>query len=162
MLSANDSRCSGTRYEADMSHAKAIPDGYHSVQPYLMFRACTDAIRFYAEVFGAREVMCMRDDTGRVQHAEIEIGDSRVMMADENPAIGALSAQQYGGTPIGLMLYIEDCDSIYHRALAAGAKSLREPADQPYGDRMAGIEDPFGYKWYVATHIGSAKDGTSA
>ena len=136
-----------------MANVKPIPDGYHSVQPYLMFQRCADAIAFYATAFGAKEKLRMPDKQGRITHAEIEIGDSCVMMADEAPHIDAFSAEHYGGSPVSLLIYTEDCDAMYKQAVGTGAKSLREPADQPYGDRMAGVKDPFGYKWWIATHI---------
>ena len=136
-----------------MANVKSIPDGYHSVQPYLMFQRCADAIAFYWKAFGAKEKFRMPDKQGRITHAEIEIGDSCVMMADEAPQIDAFSAEHYGGSPVSLLIYTEDCDAMYKQAVASGAKSLREPADQPYGDRMAGVKDPFGYKWWIATHI---------
>ena len=133
--------------------AKPIPEGYHSVQPYLYLKNASDAIAFYAKAFGATERMRMPDNNGRIMHAEISLGDSCIMMADENEAIGAYSPQHYGGAPMSLMIYVEDCDVIYQRAMAAGATSLREPADQFYGDRTAGIADPFGFHWYIGTHI---------
>jgi PhnB protein len=136
-----------------MANVKPIPDGYHSVQPYLMFQRCADAIAFYGKAFGAKEKLRMPDKQGRITHAEIEIGDSCVMMADEAPQMDAFSAEHYGGSPVSLLIYTEDCDAMYKQAVASGAKSLREPADQPYGDRMAGVKDPFGYKWWIATHI---------
>lgn len=136
-----------------MPQIKPIPDGYHSVQPYLMFKKTSEAIDFYAKAFGAKERLRMTDATGRINHAEIEIGDSCVMMADEAPQIGAFSAEHYGGSPITLLIYTNDCDAIYRQALASGAKNVREPADQPYGDRMSGVLDPFGYKWWIATHV---------
>jgi PhnB protein len=132
---------------------KPIPDGYHSVQPYLIFNGAAKAIEFYKNAFGATERLCMKQPDGRVGHAELEIGDSCIMMADEHPQIGAFAPTHYGGSPVSLMLYTEDCDRTYHQALAAGAKSEREPADQFYGDRMAGVQDPFGYRWYITTHI---------
>ncbi|MBV8671926.1 MAG: VOC family protein [Acidobacteriaceae bacterium] len=132
---------------------KAIPDGYHTVQPYLYFKNTAEAIAFYAKVFGAAERMRMPDKNGRIMHAEISIGDSCIMMADENGAVGAYSTEHYGGAPMSLMIYVEDCDTVYKRALDAGAKSLREPADQFYGDRMAGVADPFGFHWWIGTHI---------
>jgi PhnB protein len=135
-----------------MPAVKPIPDGYHSIQPYLILNNAAAAIDFYKKAFGAKERMRMEKD-GRVQHAEIEIGDSCVMLADENPEMGAHSPEHYGGSPISLMVYVPDCDSVYNRAPDAGAKSEREPADQFYGDRMAGILDPFGYRWYLGTHI---------
>lgn len=138
--------------EHTMPDVKPIPDGYHSVQPYLILKNAAAAIDFYKKALGAKERMRMEKD-GRVHHAEIEIGDSVVMMADEHPEIGAFSPEHYGGSPISLMVYVKDCDSMYKKVLATGAKSEREPADQFYGDRMAGVVDPFGYHWYIATHI---------
>lgn len=135
-----------------MANVKPIPDGYHSVQPYLIFKNAAQAIAFYTKAFGAKERFRMEND-GRIGHAEIEIGDSCVMMADEHPQIGAYSAEHFGGSPVSLMVYVTDCDAVYRQALAAGAKSEREPTDQFYGDRMAGVVDPFGYRWYLGTHI---------
>jgi PhnB protein len=135
-----------------MANVKPIPDGYHSVQPYLILNDAAGAIDFYVKAFGAKERLRMEKD-GRIGHAEIEIGDSCVMMADEHPQIGAYSAKHYGGSPVSLMIYVKDCDAVFARALAAGAKSEREPADQFYGDRMAGVIDPFGLKWWLGTHI---------
>ncbi len=132
---------------------KAIPDGYHSVQAYLIVENAQKAIEFYKLAFGATERLCMKDKTGRVSHAEIQVGDSCIMMADEHPEIGARNPKHYGGSPVSLMLYVPDCDATYRQAIAAGATSDREPADMPYGDRMAGVADPFGYKWYLGTHI---------
>jgi PhnB protein len=136
-----------------MSESKAVPDGYHSVQPYVMLKNCAEAIAFYAKAFGAKEKFRMPNQDGRIGHAEIQIGDSVVMMADEAPQADAYSVQHFGGSPISLLIYTENCDAMYAQALAAGAQSLREPADQPYGDRMSGVKDPFGYKWWIATHI---------
>jgi PhnB protein len=139
--------------EATIMAVKTTPDGYHSVQPYLQFNGAAEAIEFYKKAFGATEVLCMKQKDGRVGHAEIQIGDSRIMMADENAEIEAFAPPHYGGSPVSLLIYTEDCDATYRQALAAGAKSVREPADQPYGDRMSGVQDPFGYKWWIATHI---------
>lgn len=136
-----------------MAQVKAIPDGYHSVQSYLMFKNCQAAIEFYQQAFGATEKLRMPRPDGRIGHAEIQIGDCVLMMADEAVEMEAYSIEHFGGSPISLLIYTDDCDGIYSRALAAGAKSSREPTDQPYGDRMAGVTDPFGYKWYIATHI---------
>jgi PhnB protein len=136
-----------------MANVKPILDGYHSVQPYLMFQSCADAIAFYVKAFGAKERFRMPDKQGRITHAEIEIGDSCIMMADEAPQWDAFSVEHYGGSPASLLIYTADCDAMYKQAVASGAKSAREPADQPYGDRMAGVKDPFGYKWWIATHI---------
>lgn len=132
---------------------KPIPDGYRSIQPYLMIDGATKAIEFYKKAFGATERLCMKQPDGRVGHAEIVIGDSCIMMADENPKLQAFAPPHYGGSSVSLLIYTKDCDAMYQRALAAGAKSDREPADQFYGDRMAGVVDPFGYKWWIATHI---------
>ncbi|HEY0784979.1 MAG TPA: VOC family protein [Acidobacteriaceae bacterium] len=135
-----------------MANESAAPTGYHTVQPYLIFKNTRAAIDFYTRVFGATERMCMERE-GRVQHAELLIGDSCVMMADENPAFRAFSPPHYGGSPISMMLYVADCDSTYTTAVAAGATSLSEPADQPHGARAAMVVDPFGYSWYVAQHL---------
>lgn len=136
-----------------MAQVKPIPDGYHSIQPYLMFRNCAGAIEFYKQAFGATEKFRMPREGGGIAHAEIVIGDSVIMLADENEAMEAFSIEHFGGSPVSLLIYTEDCDAMYRQALAAGANSLREPADQPYGDRMAGVQDPFRYKWYIATHV---------
>lgn len=136
-----------------MSQVKPIPDGYHSIQPYLMFKDCAAAIAFYVKAFGAKEKFRMPNADGRIGHAEIQIGDSVLMMADEAPQIEAFSAEHFAGSPVSLLFYTEDCDSMHAQAVAAGAVIVREPADQPYGDRMSGVKDPFGYKWWIATHI---------
>lgn len=135
-----------------MPAVKPIPDGYHSVQPYLIIKNAAAAIDFYKTAFAAKERMRIEKDS-LIHHAEIEIGDSCIMLADEHAEVGAYSPEHYSGSPISLMVYTPDCDTVYHRAVAAGAKSEREPADQFYGDRMAGILDPFGFRWYIATHI---------
>jgi PhnB protein len=130
-----------------------IPDGYHSVQPYLIFKKTGEAIEFYQKAFGATEKFRMNQPDGRIGHAEILIGNSVIMMADEFPEIQAFGTEHYGGSPISLLIYTEDCDAMYQSALAAGAVSVRLPADQPHGDRMGGVKDPFGYNWYLSTHI---------
>jgi PhnB protein len=136
-----------------MARVNPIPEGCSSVQPYMIFAGCAKAMEFYKKAFGAREVMCMKGAEGLIGHAEMQIGGSRIMMADESPQMDAYGVKHYGGSPISLMFYTEDCDAMYRQALAAGAESLREPADQPYGSRMAGILDPFGYKWWIGTQI---------
>ena len=136
-----------------MAQVKPVPDGYHSVQPYLYIQGAAEALEFYKKAFGATERLRMPQADGRIGHAEIEIGDSCIMMADENPERGVKSPKHYGGVPMSLSMYVPDCDATYERALAAGAKSLREPADQFYGDRVAGVEDPFGFHWFLATHV---------
>ena len=133
--------------------SRKTPEGYHSVQPYLMFVNTHEAMAFYTKIFGAKEKIVMKSPAGSIQHAEMVIGDSVLMMADEHPEIQAFAVAHYGGSPVSLMVYVDDCDTTYHAALDAGATSLREPADQPYGDRMAGVIDPFGYKWWIAHSI---------
>jgi PhnB protein len=131
---------------------KPIPEGYHTVTPYMILNDASDAIAFYLVAFGAQEVMRMDDPGGRIHHAEISIGDSRIMLADEHPEIQALSPRTIGGSPVSIHLYVENVDAAVERAVAAGAKLIRPIADQFYGDRVGGIEDPFGYRWFVATH----------
>jgi PhnB protein len=129
-----------------------IPEGYHSVTPYLILSGAGDAIAFYKRALGAEEVMRLADPGGKVHHAEISIGDSRIMLADEHPEIQALSPKTVGGSPVSIHLYVEDVDRAVERAVAAGATLVRPVADQFYGDRVGGIEDPFGYRWFIATH----------
>ena len=131
--------------------AKPIPQGYHSVTPYLILNSASDAIAFYKKALGADEVMRMEDPGGKVHHAEIKIGDSRIMLADEHPELQALSPKTIGGSPVSIHLYVADVDAAVERAVAAGAKLVRPVADQFYGDRVGGIEDPFGYRWFIAT-----------
>lgn len=128
------------------------PEGYTNLQPYLMVQDGRAAIAFYKEVLGATEVLVMPRPEGGVAHAELQIGDSRIMLSDENPKIGAFAPAHYGGSPVSLHVYVPDCDAAYRRALGAGAKGEREPEDQFYGDRSAGFVDPFGHRWYLATH----------
>ncbi len=132
---------------------KPIPDGYHSIQPYMMIDGVVAAIEFYKKAFGATERLCMKLENGRVTHAEIQIGDSVIMMSDGSPEMDAYPPKHFGGSPVALLIYTEDCDAMYRQAIASGAKGIREPADQAYGDRMCGVADPFGYKWWIATHI---------
>ena len=131
---------------------KPIPEGYHSVTPYLIFSGASDAIAFYKKALGAEEIIRMDGPGGKIHHAEISIGDSRIMLADEHPEIQALSPKTIGGSPVTIHLYVEDVDAAVARAVAAGAKLVRPVADQFYGDRTGGIEDPFGYRWFMATH----------
>jgi PhnB protein len=135
------------------SEVKSIPDGYQSVTPYLIVGDAARAIDFYKQAFGATEVLRMEGPGGRIGHAEIKIGDSHVMLADEHPEIGARSPQTIGGSPVSLLLYVEDVDATVGRAVEAGAKLVRPVRDQFYGDRTGGVEDPFGHAWHVATHI---------
>jgi PhnB protein len=130
-----------------------IPEGYRRVTPYLIVDGAAAAIDFYASVFGATERMRMDAPEGRVGHAELEIGDSVVMLADEHPEMNARGPRSTGGTPVSLHMYVEDADSIFERAVEAGAKALRPVEDQFYGDRLGSLEDPFGHHWHVATHV---------
>jgi PhnB protein len=132
---------------------KAIPDGYRAATPYLSVKGATRAIEFYKEAFGAREVMRMAQPDGRVGHAELKIGEASIMLADEYPEINFRSPQSIGGTPVNMLIYVQDVDSLVERATAAGAKLLRPVADQFYGDRVGVLEDPFGHCWLFATHI---------
>ena len=131
---------------------KYIPDGYHTATPYLIVTGAARAIEFYKQAFGAAEVMRMDGPNGKVMHAEIKIGDSHIMLADEFPDMDARSPQTIGGTPVSLMLYLEDADAVTARAVSAGAKLLRPVKDQFYGDRCGTIADPFGHKWTISTH----------
>jgi len=128
-----------------------IPEGYHAVTPYLIFSSAAEAIAFYAKALGASEVLRMDGPGGKIHHAEINIGGSRVMLADEHPEIQALSPKTIGGSPVSMHLYVEDVDAAVKRAVEAGATLIRPVSDQFYGDRVGGIEDPFGYRWFIAT-----------
>jgi PhnB protein len=136
-----------------MASVKPIPDGYHAVTPYLIVKGAARAIEFYAKAFGARELFRMARPDGRVGHAELQVGDSRVMLADEHLEIGAKSPQTIGGSPVTLHLYVADVDATVVRAVDAGARLDRPVAHQFYGDRSGGLTDPFGHVWYVATHV---------
>lgn len=135
------------------SKVKSIPEGYHSVTPYLVMSGAGSAIEFYKKAFGAVEVMRMPDPAGKIGHAEIKIGDSHIMLADESPEMGYRGPKSLGGTPVSIMIYLENVDAVFNQAIAAGAKVLRPLANQFYGDRSANIEDPFGHVWTIATHV---------
>ena len=132
---------------------RPIPKGYHAITPYLSVRGAGDAIMFYKKAFGAKEIMRMPGPLGTVGHAEIQIGDSRIMLADEFPEMNFRSPRSVGGTPVNIHLYVHDVDKVAKKAVAAGAKLLRAVADQFYGDRSGSMEDPFGHVWHIATHI---------
>jgi PhnB protein len=132
--------------------AKPIPQGYHSVTPYLYAKGAAQAIEFYKRAFSATERMRIAQADGRIGHAEIQIGDSIIMLADEFPEIDARSPQSLGGSPVSIHLYVEDADVMFNQAVTAGAKVKRPMADQFYGDRLGGIEDPFGHTWWISTH----------
>jgi PhnB protein len=131
---------------------KPIPEGYHSVTPYLIVKGGNAAIEFYKKAFGAKELFRIPGPDGKVGHAEIGIGDSVVMLADEHPEMGARCPQTIGGTPVSILLYVEDVDAVVRQAVAAGAKIQRPVEDKFYGDRMGTLDDPFGHVWHVATH----------
>ncbi len=130
-----------------------IPDGYHSVTPYLTVHDAAGAIDFYKRAFGAVELMRMDGPDGKIGHAEIKIGDSHVMIGDENPAWGARSAKSIGGSPIQLMVYVADVDTMFPRAIKEGGKEVQPLKDQFYGDRSGTLSDPFGLVWTIATHV---------
>jgi PhnB protein len=132
---------------------KPIPDGYRTATPYLIVKGAAEAIEFYKRAFGATEMLRMADPQGRVGHAEIKIGDSVIMLADEHPAMGYRSPRSLGGSSVSILLYLEDVDAVFERAVKAGAKAQRVVMDQFYGDRSGTLEDPFGHMWTVATHV---------
>jgi len=138
--------------KAAKKKVQPIPAGYHSVTPYLSVRGAADAIEFYKKAFGAKEIMRMPGPGGSIGHAEIRIGDSRIMLADEFAAMDFLSPKARGGTTVTIHVYMRDVDTAAARASAAGAKVVRPVQDQFYGDRTGSLEDPFGHVWHIATH----------
>ncbi|MBP1595771.1 MAG: Glyoxalase/bleomycin resistance protein/dioxygenase [Acidobacteria bacterium] len=136
-----------------ISTPKPIPDGYHTVTPYLIVDDAAAALDFYRRAFGGRELFRMAGPGGKIGHAEILIGDSPIMLADEHPEMGARSLKSIGGSPVSILLYVEDVDAFVERAVAAGAKLTRPIENKFYGDRTGGLEDPFGYQWHISTHI---------
>jgi PhnB protein len=131
---------------------KPIPDGYATVTPYLVIKGATSALEFYKTAFGAEERMRM-DANGMIMHAEMKIGDSVVMLADEFPDMGYVGPQALGGSPVSLMIYVKDVDQVFARAIAAGAKERRPLNNEFYGDRVGTVVDPFGHVWSIATHV---------
>jgi PhnB protein len=132
---------------------KPIPDGYHTVTPYLAFEDAAEAIEYYKRAFGAKERMRMEAPNGQIGHAELEIGDSLVMLADAFPQSTTRPPSELGGTSGGVFLYVEDVDAVVKQATDAGATITMEVADQFWGDRFGSIKDPFGHSWSVATHV---------
>ncbi len=134
---------------------KAIPDGYHSLIPYISVKGAVRALDFYKKALGAKEIGRITMPDGKIGHAEIEIGDSKIMLSEENPQWGNLSPQTLGGSPVSLSLYVEDVDSVYANAIRAGATVIEgmEVKDQYYGDRTGSFTDPFGHKWTIMSHI---------
>ena len=136
-----------------MADVKPIPDGYPQVTPYLIVDGGAAAIDFYTKVLGATEKMRMPSPGDRIGHAELELGDSLIMLADEHPERNIVGPRTVGGTPVMISVYVEDVDAVFERALAHGAKSTRPVENQFYGDRTGQFEDPFGHHWSVATHV---------
>lgn len=132
---------------------KPIPDGYHSITPYLCVAGAAQALEFYKKAFGAEELFRMEAPGGKIGHAEMKIGDSILMMADEYPEMNFRGPKALGGSPLGLMVYVKDVDSQLKTAVAAGAKVIRPLQNQFYGDRSATVEDPYGHVWTIATHV---------
>ena len=133
--------------------ATPIPRGYHTVTPYLIIQGAARALEFYKQAFGAKELMRLDGPEGTVGHAEIQIGDSPIMLADEHPQMGYRGPQALGGTPVSILLYVENVDAMFQQAVAAGATVFKPVQDQFYGDRSGTLVDPFGHVWTLATHI---------
>jgi PhnB protein len=136
-----------------MADVKPIPDGYPQVTPYLCVDGAKDAIEFYSKVLGAKERMHMPAPGGKIGHAELQLGDSLIMLADEFPEMGVRGPKSVGGTPVMISVYVEDVDAVFEAALAAGATEVRAVENQFYGDRAGQFEDPFGHRWSIATHV---------
>jgi len=132
---------------------KPIPEGYHTITPYLLVRDAAAAMDYYKKAFGATEIGRFTQPDGRVGHADMKIGDSHFMLADEYPEMGYLGPQSIGGTTFGMALYVDNVDEFFQRAIDAGGKVERAVSDQFYGDRTGTLSDPFGHKWHVSTHV---------
>lgn len=130
-----------------------IPDRYPQVMPYLHVDGAADAIKFYEDVFGAAERMRMPDPNGKIGHAELQLGDGVIMLADEYPDMGIRGPAAYGGSPVTISVYVEDVDEVFQKAIDAGAKTIQELTNQFYGDRSGQFEDPWGHRWSVAQHV---------
>ena len=133
--------------------AKPVPDGYHTATPYLVLQNAASAIEFYKKAFGAVELFRMAGPDGKVSHAEIKIGDSPIMLADEFPEMNCKSPHSFGGSPVSIMVYVQDVDAFVKQAVAAGAKVITPVENKFYGDRSGSLEDPFGHHWHFATHV---------
>ena len=136
-----------------MAKVNPIPEGYHSVTPYLSIKGAAAAIDYYKKVFGATELFRMPGPDGKIGHAEIKIGNSPIMLADEYPEMEFVSPQTLGGSPVGLMIYVDDVDTMFKNAISGGGKEIKPLQDQFYGDRSGTLRDPFGHVWTVATHV---------
>ena len=130
-----------------------VPQGYHHVTPYLIIKGAAAAIDFYKDVFGASEIMRMPQPDGRIGHAEMKLGDSFIMLADEYPEMDIVSPATLGNSTVGILLYVDDVDATFNKAVSRGAKVNKPLADQFYGDRSGTVIDPFGHKWTIATHV---------
>jgi PhnB protein len=135
------------------NEVKAIPDGYHSVTPYLIIDGAVAAIDFYKKAFGATELFRMAQPDGRIGHAEIRIGNSQIMISDEHPEIDYLGPAKRGGSSVSLLVYVNDVDATFKQALEAGATEQRAVETKFYGDRMGTLVDPFGHIWHIGTHV---------
>jgi PhnB protein len=135
------------------NNVNPIPEAYRGATPYLSVKDATDAIKFYQRAFGAREVFQMSQPDGKIGHAELRIGEAPIMLADEFPEINFRSPESIGGTPVNILIYVNDVDALVDQATAAGAKLMRPVEDQSYGGRVGVLEDPFGHSWSFATHI---------
>jgi PhnB protein len=134
-------------------NVKKQPDGYHTITPYLVIKGAAAAIDFYKQALGATELLRMPQDDGRIGHAELKIGDSVIMLADEYPEMQTVGPKTLGNTSVGLLVYVADADASFEKAVSLGAKVLKPLADQFYGDRNGTVEDPFGHKWTIGTHL---------
>lgn len=132
---------------------KPIPDGYHTATPYLIIKGAGKAIEFYKKAFAAEEMLKIEMPGGIIGHAEVKIGNSPIMLADEFVDMGYRGPESYGGTPVSIMIYVENVDAVFERAVAAGAKVKEPIQDKFYGDRAGTVIDPFGHQWHIATHI---------
>ncbi|MDD5542987.1 MAG: VOC family protein [Acidobacteriia bacterium] len=135
------------------SKVQPIPAGYHTLTPHVITKDCARALEFYKKAFGAIELMRHAGPQGKIMHAEIKIGNSVIMLADEFPEMGASSPDTVGGSPVTFYLYVEDCDAVCAQAISAGAIQKEPVKTEFYGDRRGGVSDPFGYTWYIATHV---------
>ncbi len=142
-----------TTVKTKKSKVKPIPTGYSTVTPYLIVKGASNALKFYKRAFGATEIMRFADPKGKVMHAEIKIGNSLMMLADEFPEMDARGPHSIGGTPITIHLYVENVDALTKKAITAGATVQRPVKDQFYGDRSGSVIDPFGHVWNISTHI---------
>ncbi len=132
---------------------RPIPTGFHTITPYLIVRNCTKAIDFYKRALGAKEINRMPGPDGRLVHAELQLGDSRIFLSDEFPEMGGKSPETLSGSPVTLFLYVEDVDSFFKTATQAGGTGVEAPTDMFWGDRWATVKDPFGHVWQIATHV---------